>query len=168
MKLQYMTYDQPTVAALRAGAPDVYGNPAEVAISDGVAKPCRCCLQNVPAGAEMLICAARPFAGLHAYAETGPIFLCKDACAPHAADSLPPILATSPDYLVKAYDHAERIVYGTGQITPAGEVADYAKTLLAHDGIAHVDVRSAKNNCFLTRIVRSDDHRYQRSAAPCA
>ena len=155
MTLIYLPYDTDTVAALRAGAPDVYGNPAERAISDGVGKPCRCCLGNIPNGTEMLICAARPFEGLHPYAETGPIFLCAHDCTPYAVANTPPVLQTSPDYLVKAYDSAERIIYGTGQITPKDQIARYAARLFEQDAVTYVDVRSARNNCFLTRIVQT-------------
>ena len=150
--MHFHTYAPETVAALRAGAADVYGNPAEHATSDGKGKPCRCCLAQVPDGAEMLIAAARPFPTLHAYAETGPIFLCAEACAPYDGAGLPPILRSSPTYLLKAYDADHRIIYGTGQITPQADLESYAAHLLAMDGTAFVDVRSATNNCFLTRI----------------
>ncbi len=150
--ISFQSYDAATVAALRAGGADVYGRPAERAMSDGKGKPCRCCLAQVPAGAEMLICAARPFPALQPYAETGPIFLCAAECDAFDGAGVPPILQTSPTYLLKAYDVDHRIVYGTGQITPAAEVSDYAETLLQMDGVAFVDVRSATNNCFLTRI----------------
>lgn len=152
MTLNFLPLDLDTIAALRAGEPDVYGNPAERAISDGKGKPCRCCLDTIPKGVEMLICAARPFVGLHPYAETGPIFLCAHDCTPYVGNVAPPVLDVSPDYLVKAYDADERIVYGTGQITAKDAVTDYAQSLFLRDGVTHVDVRSAKNNCFLTRI----------------
>jgi hypothetical protein len=54
--------------------------PAERAVSDGQGNPCRSCLHEVPAGAGMLILAARPFPAAQPYAETGPIFFCADAC----------------------------------------------------------------------------------------
>ena len=101
----------------------------------------------------MLICAARPFPTLQPYAETGPIFLCADDCEAWSGQGVPPILQTSPDYLLKAYDDDNRIVYGTGKITAAAELADYAGELLLRDGVAYVDVGSARNNCFQTRIV---------------
>lgn len=156
MTLTYLPYDTAVVASLRAGGPDAYGNPAERAISDGSGAPCRSCLHNVPAGAEMLICAARPFDDLHPYAETGPVFFCADECTPYDGQTVPPVLQTSPDYLLKAYDRTDRIIYGTGQITPRDAVAAYAASLLDRDDVAYVDVRSARNNCFLTRIVQPD------------
>jgi len=150
------TYDPSFVAQIRAGGPDANGQPAERAISDGMGKPCRCCLRPVPAGAEMLILSARPFDTLHPYAEQGPIFFCADDCVPWEEDGLPPILESSPQYLLKAYDADERIIYGTGQITARADLETYAQTLFARDDVAYIDVRSATNNCFLTRIPRDD------------
>lgn len=64
----------------------------------------------------------------------------------------PPPILTSPDYLLKGYTAEERILYGTGKIVPRADVAQYAETLLERDDISFVDVRSARNNCFQTRI----------------
>lgn len=145
-----------TVTTLRAGGPDAYDLPAEHAISSGAAMPCRSCLGNIPEGEAMLICAHRPFGPLQPYAETGPIFLCTKPCEPFAAkEALPPILTTSAGYLLKGYTQYERIRYGTGKIVASEDIADYAADLLAQDAIAFVDVRSASNNCFLTRITRA-------------
>ncbi|WP_341365757.1 DUF1203 domain-containing protein [Yoonia sp. BS5-3] len=155
MPLTYLPFDQHTLTQLRAGGPDVYGAPAERAISSGVGTPCRSCLRNVPEGDEMLICAARPFASLHPYAETGPVFFCANHCEPHDGGAVPAILKTSPTYLLKAYDADERIIYGTGQITEQDQVAGYASRLFEDACVAYVDVRSARNNCFLTRIMQT-------------
>ena len=100
----------------------------------------------------MLILAARPFPEPQPYAEVGPIFLCADACHPWEGRGVPPILTTSPDYLLKGYDTDNRIVHGTGRIVGRDQLADYAREVLSHPGIAYVDVRSARNNCFQTRI----------------
>ncbi|MDA8747542.1 DUF1203 domain-containing protein [Litoreibacter sp.] len=148
------TYDPDFVASIRAGGPDANGQPAERTLSDGQGKPCRCCLKTVPAGEEMLILAARPFPAPQPYAEQGPIFLCARDCTPWDGEGLPPILDVSPIYLVKAYGTDDRIIYGTGQITPKAEVEPYANTLFDRDDVAYIDVRSAVNNCFLTRIPR--------------
>lgn len=157
--IRFLPYDAAFVGAVRAGGPDAHGHPAERAVSDGDGNPCRSCLHEVPPGHEMLILAARPFPELQPYAETGPIFLCADPCEPWAREGVPPILCASPDYLLKGYSAHHRIVYGTGRITPAGEVATYAEAVLSRPGIAYVDVRSARNNCFQTRIVRPGPHR---------
>ena len=153
-------YDQHFVDAIRAGGPDANGQPAERAMSDGGGNPCRCCLRDIPKGTPMLILAARPFPAPQPYAETGPIFLCADPCEPWASAGVPPVLATRPEYLLKGYSDADRIVYGTGAVVPAGDLESYAAALLSRDEVAYVDVRSARNNCFQARITRKDtpDH----------
>ncbi len=156
MTIRFTTYDPAFVSRVRHGGPDAYDQPAEAAVSNGQGTPCRCCLHDVPAGADMLILAACPFPALQPYAETGPIFLCADDCAAWQGVGLPPILTTSPDYLLKAYDTGHRIIYGTGQITPKADVAANSARLLADPKVAFVDVRSARNNCFQTRIVRTE------------
>lgn len=140
------------VAAMQNGAPDAYGLPAEHATSDGTGMPCRHCLNDIPAGAGVLIFAHRPFAALQPYAETGPVFLCADACTAYTGSAVPPILSSRAGYLIKGYTDDERIRYGTAKIVPPEELRHYAAELLARDEIAFVDVRSASNNCFLTRI----------------
>jgi hypothetical protein len=155
MTIRFDPLPSDAVARLRAGGPDAYGNPPEpMGLSDGDGVPCRHCLRHVPAGRPYLVAAHRPFAGAHAYAETGPVFLCAEDCAPGGGAAVPEILTTSPDYLLKGYSADERIVYGTGRITPAGELRAYAEALLSRPEIAFVDVRSARNNCFQVRIRR--------------
>lgn len=152
MTLRFHPLDSDFVAAIRAGGPDAYGHPAERSVSDGPGNPCRHCLRPIPKGAGMLILAARPFPALQPYAETGPIFLCADDCAPWQGDGTPEIVSMSPDYLLKGYDAGDRIVYGSGKVVPAADVRTYAAGLLRDVRIAYVDVRSARNNCFQTRI----------------
>ena len=80
MSRNFLPLDLEFIANVRAGGLDANGQPAEHAVSDGQGKPCRCCLDTVPKGKEMLIFAARPFQSLHPYAELGPVFLCADDC----------------------------------------------------------------------------------------
>ena len=157
--LKYLPYDADFVASVRAGGPDANGQVAERSTADGAGNPCRYCLNDVPEGAGMLILAARPFPKLQPYAETGPIFLCADACSPWDGDGVPPILKAAPDYLVKAYTSDRRIIYGSGKVVFSTDLASYADALLQNPAVAFVDVRSARNNCFQTRIVRERDNR---------
>ena len=142
------------VRAWRAGAPDANGQTPERAVSDGDGVPCRHCLRDVPEGRDYLILAHRPFDTVQPYAELGPIFVCADAGAPWTGEGVPPILATSPDYLIEGHTEDERIAYGTGAIVPT-EGIDAAIAARFDDArVASVDVRSARNNCFLTRTRR--------------
>ena len=153
-QLTYHPLPFDAVTALRAGGPDAYGMPPERTTSNGDGMPCRHCLGNIPDGAAMLILAYRPFGPLQPYAETGPIFLCSDDCTAFGGTGLPPVLTTSAGYLLKGYTADERICYGTGRIVAPAELSAYAAELLDRDEIAFVDVRSASNSCFLTRITK--------------
>lgn len=155
MTIRFVPLDPDFVASVRSGGPDANGLPAEQAVSEGEGYPCRSCLGTVPKGAGVLVLAARPFPSLQPYAECGPVFLCSETCQPWGGEGVPPILEGSPDYLVKGYGLDDRIVYGTGQITARDKVEGYAASLLAREDIAFVDVRSARNNCFLTRATRT-------------
>lgn len=154
-RIRFLPLPADKVNALRNGGHDAYDCAPEHVQSDGNGNPCRHCLNFVPKGAGMLILAYRPFDHAQPYAETGPVFLCADACKPWSGTGVPPIL-DSPDYLLKGYTADQRIRYGTGKIVAKGEIAAYAGDLLDRDDIRFVDVRSARNNCFQVRIVRAD------------
>ena len=138
--------------AYRQGAPDANGMPAERTVSDGNGNPCRHCLNEIPAGAGMLILAHRPFPAPQPYAETGPIFLCADDCARWEEDGLPPVLANRPRHLIKGYGRDDRIAYGTGRIVAIGDLADGAAALFDDVRVVYGHVRSATNNCYTCRI----------------
>ena len=154
MTIHFTAIPAAEAQALRAGALDAYGRPAEHLISPG-GMPCRHCLGLIEAGVPMLVLAYRPFPTLQPYAETGPVFIHTAPC-PHyeATEILPPML-NSPDYIVRGYSHDDRIVYGTGAVTPTRHIAAYAAALLAREEIAYIHVRSARNNCFQCRIQRT-------------
>jgi len=143
------------VRALQNGGPDAYGMTPERRVSDGDGVPCRHCMKNVAAGDEYLILAYRPFPALQPFAETGPIFLHAEACErAREGDTLPEMLDSS-DYIVRGYGKDDRIVYGTGAVTPTDKIASRAEMLFERDDIAYVHVRSARNNCYQCRIERA-------------
>ncbi len=152
MKLKFHPYDSAWVARIRQGGMDDYGQVAERTVSNGDGNPCRHCLQYIPYGAMMLICAARPFPSKQPYAETGPVFLCAKACRAYMGEEVPAVLKDSPDYLLKGYSADFRIVYGTGQIVMKENIAQVATEIITQNDVAFVDVRSARNNCFQCRV----------------
>ncbi|MEO9652963.1 MAG: DUF1203 domain-containing protein [Roseobacter sp.] len=139
--------------AFREGGLDAYGISPERMRSDGTA-PCRCCLKLIEAGSDMLVLAYRPFEKLQPYAETGPVFLCANDCEAVVSSRDLPAVVVSPEYLLKGYSSDERIVYGTGQVTPKADVSAYANALLEREDTSFVDLRSAKNNCWQVRMTR--------------
>lgn len=141
--------------AFRQGAPDAHGQKPERAISNGRGNPCRHCLKNIPKGAPMLILAYRPFDDVNPYAETGPIFLCAEDCERHNGGSdLPPVLTSSPDYLIKGYTDQNRILYGTGAVVPTQDMQDRIAAIFSNPDVAYVHIRSARNNCYQARVDR--------------
>lgn len=137
---------------LWGGGADAYGNRPETTVSDGPGHPCRHCLQNIDEGQSLYVLAYRPFPSLQPYAEPGPIFLHATPCPRYACEeSLPPILSSS-DYIVRGYGFDDRIVYGSGAVTPTEDIAARAASLLERDDIAYLHVRSARNNCYQCRI----------------
>ena len=156
MTLRYKPMPSDLAARYRRLEPDAYGQAPERHISDGQGMPCRHCLANINAGDAYLILAYRPFPALQPYAETGPIFLHAEKCPAYdGRGDLPPILTTSKDYLLRGYGHDDRIVYGTGAVTPVEDVKTRAGELLDRPDIAYVHVRSARNNCYQCRIERA-------------
>ena len=67
---------------------------------------------------------------------------------------MPEVLRDSPDYLLKGYNAQDRIVYGTGRVVAATEIAEYAETVFERGEVAYIHVRSARNNCYQARIDR--------------
>lgn len=154
MKLQFTAMPTKTARKYQNGGVDAYGLAPERGVSGGAGNPCRHCLRDVPQGAAMLILAHRPFPAAQPYAETGPIFLCAEACERGGGNDVLPISLTSDQYITRGYDPENRIVYGTGRVTPTSEIHKQATALLQDATIAYVHVRSASNNCFAVRIDR--------------
>lgn len=139
--------------AFRAGRNDAYGNPAERSVSPG-GMPCRHCLGEIAEGEAMLLLAYRPFIDLQPYAETGPIFIHERSCPRYEASEVLPPMLESADYIVRGYGPDDRIVYGTGAVTPTPEISQRATSLFERPEVAYVHVRSARNNCYQCRIDR--------------
>ena len=133
---------------------DSYGLLPERRVSEGGGNPCRHCLKMIPEGADMLVLAWRPFPALQPYAETGPIFLCADACAAGGGEAVPEILA-SPDYILRGYGADDRIIYGSGAVVPTAALIAAAEARLANPAIRYLHIRSARNNCFQCRVERT-------------
>lgn len=153
--IQFQAISTTVARHYQSGGTDAYGAVPERAVSDGDGVPCRHCLQMVPESAAYLIVAHRPFQSLQPYAETGPIFLCAEACARAEAMSDLPEILNSPRYLVRGYGADERIVYGTGGVVERGGIGARADDLLKRNDISFVHVRSAQNNCFQCAVVHA-------------
>ena len=155
MSIQFLALPTDVVRAYQDGGPDAYGNEPEPLVSNGYGIPCRHCLEHVREGEPYIVLAYRPFQSVQPYAETGPIFLHANRCDRGAVSGQLPAILSSPHYIVRGYDDAERIVYGTGAVVPTPDIIGRAVQIFEHRRVAFVHVRSARNNCFLCRIERS-------------
>src|SRR3546814_14404646 len=70
--LRFVALDSTLARALRDGAADANGQVSERQVSDGGGNPCRHCLDDIAAGAPLLVLAHRPFPAPQPYAELGP------------------------------------------------------------------------------------------------
>ena len=155
MKIAFHPLPTAEVEKIRQTGRDAYGLPVERHISTGGVYPCRHCLGEIPAGASYLILAHKPFASHHAFTETGPIFLCAEDCTAAEPASHVPDTLRADRFILRGYDVDERIIYGTGDVVPTGEIPAWAERLFQRPEVAFVDIRSAANNCFQCRIKRA-------------
>ena len=155
-KLRFLAMPTETARAFQAGIQDANGQTPEPHIAQGAGNPCRHCLTEIAEGDRFLIFAYRPFPAAQPYAEVGPVFLHAATCARHAESAETPAMFLERErLLLRGYGEDDRIVYGTGQVVPTGELASAAATLLERPEIAYAHVRSASNNCYQCRIERS-------------
>lgn len=155
MTIHFLSIPTGQARALQRGGLDANDQVPERRISDGDGVPCRHCLRMVPSGEPYLVLAYRPFTTIQPYAEVGPIFLCGKECASGSVDDVLPEFLDSETYIVRGYDAEERIVYGTGRVTPTCEIVPYCEDLFARSEIAFIHIRSASNNCFHLRVERA-------------
>jgi hypothetical protein len=141
------------VERLRHGAPDANGQPPLLRVAEGVANPCRHCLDLIAEGEDKLVLAYRPFALPQPYAETGPIFLHRRSCARYDSDRLPGWFDFLEPAVVRGYDADDWIRYDTGQVLPGPQLDATCRQILADDSVAYLHVRS-KFGCFQCRVDR--------------
>lgn len=141
------------VDRLRRGGPDANGQPALTRLAEGVANPCRHCLELIPEGDKKLVLAYRPFDSLHPYAEVGPIFLHATACQRYEGDRLPRWFDYMDPAIIRGYGSDDWIRYDTGDVVPGVELNAACKTILGDATVEYVHIRS-KFNCFQCRVER--------------
>lgn len=139
---------------IRQGGPDANGQPALRTQAQGLANPCRHCLQLIAEGDEMLILAHRPFPTAQPYAEIGPIFLHQQDCPRYESPALPAWFARLQPAVIRGYSADDRIRYDTGQALPGSELSAACERILSDSAVAYVHIRS-KFGCFQCRVERA-------------
>jgi hypothetical protein len=142
------------VDRIRRGGVDANGQPALTRLAEGLANPCRHCLELIAEGEEKLVLAYRPFEVLQPYAETGPIFLHKRSCERYESAALPAWFDFMDPALIRGYGADDWIRYDTGDVVPGPQLAAQCRRILGDDSVAYVHIRS-KFNCFQCRVDRA-------------
>ncbi len=139
---------------VREGRIDAFGGPVEVYVSDSPRKPCRHCLDHIPAEQALLL-SHRPAPVPGPYSEVGPIFVCSEACAPFAAENrLPPVLE-GRRVVVRGYTAEERINYEASEIVEGEDAEPVIRRFLEDPKNAYLQVRTALFGCFLCKVERA-------------
>ncbi len=145
--------DTERARALQRGAVDAHGQPALRRKAEGLANPCRHCLELIAEGDDKLVLAYRPFDTLQPYAEVGPIFLHDAPCARYESDLLPGWFAFLEPAMLRGYGPDHWIRYETGHVIPGGDLDGACRQILSDPSIQYVDIRS-KYGCFQCRVER--------------
>jgi len=154
-QFHFIAIDTSIAHSLWDGGYDAYDQLPTIHTSDGDGIPCRHYLTLIPADQDYLCFALKPFVGTNPYTETGPAFLCAAPCdRATPSDAVPQVFA-SASYLRRGYSADERIVYGTGLVVPRDLIRARIAQLFENPRVAFVDLRSASNNCFQARAIRS-------------
>ncbi|MBX3428295.1 MAG: DUF1203 domain-containing protein [Hyphomonadaceae bacterium] len=138
----------------RDGGADANGQAPVVMKAAGGANPCRHCLDLVADGEDKLVLSYRPFDAPQPYAETGPIFLHKRACARYERSQLPRWFTLLDPAAIRGYGADDWIRYDTGRIVRGCELAEKSVAILEDASIAYVHIRS-KFGCFQCRVDRA-------------
>ena len=135
----------------RNGGSDANGQPPLTRVAEGLANPCRHCLDLITPGDDKLVLAYRPFAALQPYAETGPIFLHTAPCERYEGNALPPWFVYMEPAIIRGYGSDDWIRYETGDVVAGTDLTTSCDRILADPTIAYVHIRS-KYNCFQCRV----------------
>jgi len=153
MKLSVRGTPSQEVESIWRGGNDANGQTAVTRVAEGVANPCRHCLELVPEGEDKLVLAYRPFDALHPYAEIGPIFLHKAPCERFESDKLPSWFDYLDPAIIRGYGSDDWIRYDTGDVVRGVDLTAACQRILADVTVEYVHIRS-KFNCFQCRVDR--------------
>ncbi|WP_162844240.1 DUF1203 domain-containing protein [Sinobacterium caligoides] len=120
-------------------------------LAQGLANPCRHCLELIEEGDNKLILSYMPFDSKQAYAETGPIFLHQKQCHRYNSDKLPDWFAFLDPAIIRGYDDNDWMIYETGAVTPGSELEKECVKIFHNKDVKYIHIRS-KFNCFQCKV----------------
>ncbi len=152
--MKIITLASSTATAIRRGEPDANNQSAEHMKSDGNGNECRHCMRFIEKDEPMLLFAHRPFENIQAFAELGPILMHENECDRYDQTTELPEIYSAREMILRAYTADDRIIYGTGMVTPMSQFEPRVAELFEEPNVAYIHARSASNNCFHFRVER--------------
>ena len=135
-------------ATLRAPG---YGHPAHVEPAAGYG-PCRSCLRTFREGEEeRILFTFDPFHGLDPYPQPGPVFIHREACAPHDGIGFAAGLRSLP-LTLEAFGEARWMV--RREHIDGRDPEPLIAELLALPGVRYLHLRNREAGCYIARVER--------------
>lgn len=143
------------VAPVRATRRDGWGNDdlTPTRVTEAHSTPCRVCLRDAEPGDEVLLFSYSPFAGPTPYRTVGPVFAHATECPPYAHDGAIPEQLARRLLSVRAMTADARI--RVSDVCEGRELAAMIDRLFADPAVAELHVHTARNGCYLCKVVRS-------------
>jgi len=154
LKLAVQGIDTAEANRIREGGPDANGLAAIVRKAEGLANPCRHCLQLIAEGDDKLVLSYRPFKGLQPYAEAGPIFLHRQLCSRYEDHDLPAWFAYLQPAIVLGYGRDDWLRYESGGVVQGVQLGDSCRAALTDPETSYLHIRS-RYGCFQCRVDRA-------------
>ena len=151
LKIKYISITTDDATLYQNGHTDSNKQIPEELVSDGSGVPCRHCLTDIDKGEACKLLSYRPFPGLNAYAETGPIFIHANPCKKFSCSQTPEIINNRKQIMIRGYDKDNRIIEGTGRVINTNNIEKEALDILSLPSVEYLHIRSVTNNCYFCR-----------------
>ena len=154
---QVLPFPAEVVRTARTHRADPWGEAVTFLPGVDRSAPCRHCMRQTPSGTDLLLLKYSPFSARSRspYAERGPIFLCGNDCAAHAAPDRLPEIVTSRQVNIRAYDERDVMLYAHSLLADGREADGVVAKLLDDPNVRQVHVRTALHGCFLCAVERA-------------
>ncbi|MEU4395401.1 DUF1203 domain-containing protein [Kribbella sp. NPDC023855] len=143
-ELEFVPVPAGDLDRIRCNGHDDHGNPL-VAMTSGAGAPLRCCLRLSRGGEQIALISYRPSELGGPYAETGPVFVHREACPGFTGSSFPADF-TDRRAVLRPYDAAGQMLDGV--LAEPGESEGELKRLFDDPAVALVHVRNVIAGCW--------------------
>ena len=141
------------VRMVRTQRVDAFGNRVDIR-HDDARHQCRSCLRLTDPGEPYLALAYKPFAGTHAFAEVGPVYLHLRECEPYSTRAKYPEEFPQDAVVLRAYGSNEEIV--GARFVGSRPVEEVIGEMLGDERVAWIHARNSGYGCYMFRVDRAE------------